>query len=412
VKRVRRVAAFIAYINEPSLTMVDNINSGQVTGSFINFVCAGAADFEITSAGLKFTAEYAKTIKAITTVPEDSIGGYVNALSSLKGKDKALALPQVQKNQFEVCRTEVQKDVPPRGITAVTGRQESPAAAIAAVQSIQALIESLQKLVKTGLSVFWAPSDPLKWKDQISRVANKLVEQGRSVGLLSLGDRPAGSGVVVGRNHVLTNRHVVTALADYDPATKVWTPRSDVRITFDKEYALGSALGCGQANEARSYSINGIFFSPSDGDDLAIVLTSRDDRFPAKVDFKERDRDAYAGNMVVAVMGYPGPPDDMTVAEQLQFFRTPLTVTPQFGYKRVAGGYTGDRPVTDQGFFAHRANTSGGNSGSPVFDLADGTVVGLHVQGRNRFLDQLGYNEALTSEKVSKLLRAAGLSPN
>jgi hypothetical protein len=32
------------------------------------------------------------------------------------------------------------------------------------------------------------------------------------------------------------------------------------------------------------------------------------------------------------------------------------------------------------------------------------TPVGLHVQGKDRFMNELGYNEALTSERVNMLL--------
>lgn len=153
VKRVRRVAAVIAYINNPSLSIIDNINAKQINGSFINFVCTGADDFEITSAGLRFTSEYAKTVKAITTAPEDSIGGYIDALSGLKGKGKALALPEIKKNRFEECRREVDKDIPPTGVTAVTARREAVAEAVAAVGAIQALIDSVQKLIKAGFKM-------------------------------------------------------------------------------------------------------------------------------------------------------------------------------------------------------------------------------------------------------------------
>ena len=100
----------------------------------------------------------------------------------------------------------------------------------------------------------------------------------------------------------------------------------------------------------------------------------------------------------------------MTIAEQIEFFHTPITKTPQFGYKRLSEGFTGSRAVTSNGLFVHKANTAGGNSGSPVFNIEDATLVGLHVQGHNRFLNQLGYNEALTSERVIMLLTVSGLT--
>jgi hypothetical protein len=63
VKRVRRVAAIIKYINEPCLPASKNISKKEPKESFINFVCTGEDDFEITSAGLSFTSDYAKTVK-------------------------------------------------------------------------------------------------------------------------------------------------------------------------------------------------------------------------------------------------------------------------------------------------------------------------------------------------------------
>jgi hypothetical protein len=147
-------------------------------------------------------------------------------------------------------------------------------------------------------------------------------------------------------------------------------------------------------------------------DDLAILLTSSDENFPPKIEFGRRKPQDYASKMIVAVIGYPGDPEDMTVPEKNQFFHTPITKTPQFGYKRLSGGNTGAKAGPPDGLFVHDANTAGGSSGSPVFDLKDATPVGLHVKGHDRFpgTDILGYNEALTSERVIKLLTDSGLS--
>lgn len=118
----------------------------------------------------------------------------------------------------------------------------------------------------------------------------------------------------------------------------------------------------------------------------------------------------YSGNMTIAVIGYPGQPVDMTIAEVMQFFRTPVTTSPQFGYKRLSEGFTADDPVTEAGIFRHKANTSGGNSGSPIFDLKDASVVGLHSSGYSRNDSQMGINLALTSERVLASLRASGIA--
>src|SRR5690242_5149391 len=47
IKRVRRLAAIVAYINNPSLDVAQNLNAKQIPRSFVNFVCTGTDDFDI-----------------------------------------------------------------------------------------------------------------------------------------------------------------------------------------------------------------------------------------------------------------------------------------------------------------------------------------------------------------------------
>ena len=258
----------------------------------------------------------------------------------------------------------------------------------------------------------WAPKDPVRWIDQLEPKKSKLISVGRSVGLIMLGNRPAGTGFVVGANHVLTNMHVVKMLADFDPAKKIWIMRNDAKIMFDVEYPIGPEQNCPKPYQQRTYFVNGVYAESQVGDDIAILLTSKDPQFPAALPVSSRTNIQYQGNIIVAVIGYPGPPSDMTVAEQIEFFHTPKAATPQFPYKRLSEGYTGDEPVTDGGYFFHKANTAGGNSGSPIVDLSDGAVVGIHVKGKDRLEDVLGYNLALTGQRVQDLLRSAGLTGN
>jgi hypothetical protein len=125
---------------------VDNLNAAQQDGSFINFVCTGADDFENTNAGLQYTTQYANAVNAITAVPKASFTGYVDAIKSLNGKDKALSLPDVKTQQFEACRTDVSKDVPPTGYDAATGRNEAVLAASASIAAIETLITTVEQL--------------------------------------------------------------------------------------------------------------------------------------------------------------------------------------------------------------------------------------------------------------------------
>lgn len=257
---------------------------------------------------------------------------------------------------------------------------------------------------------FWAKSDPLKWGEQLAKHRDRILVTGRSVGMIELNKSLIGTGFVVGKSHVITNLHVVRDIADYDQKTKTWAVREGATITFDAEFALGQNLNCATPRPKRTYFVNAVYSTPKDmQDDIAILLTASNTNFPPPVEVAVRPSESYKSNMLVAVLGYPGPPRDMTIAEQMTFFTGPQTVTPQFVYKRISGGYTGDELVTSDGKFVHKANTAGGNSGSPILDLADGSVVGIHVEGMDRNNDVLGYNRGLTGERVRGLLVKAGL---
>lgn len=289
----------------------------------------------------------------------------------------------------------------------VAGRitQISPAVA----ESYAALSNPYFLICKEQL---WAPKDPLEWRAKISPQRDALIRAGRSVGLIKLGDRPAGSGFVVGSNHLITNLHVVKSIAQFDEEKKFWKIRPGAKVYFDVEYPLGNDGHCEEPNKTKSYFLNAVLAVPKNSDDdIAILVTSSDQQYPKSLQVAERSTESYAGNMIIAVIGYPGPPVDMTITEQMEFFQAPGKIAPQYPYKRLSSGFTGDETVGNDGMFVHKANTSGGNSGSPVLDVSDGAVVGIHVQGFNRFQDKLGYNQALIASRIIKLLTESGLAP-
>lgn len=258
--------------------------------------------------------------------------------------------------------------------------------------------------------VLWTPKDPLKWSDRIAPQQAALLKAGRSVGMISRDGQLVGTAFVVGPSQVLTNLHVLKDIAKLDPTSKRWKINSNVKLQFDVEYPLGDVVGCSQAHATRTYYLNGVWALSQQQDDMVVLLTSRDADYPARLNVAARPPEKYRGNMEVAVLGYPGPPADMTVTEQVEYFQTPQMKSPQFPYKRLSAGFTGTEQVTADGVFTHKANTAGGNSGSPVFDLDDGSVVGMHMQGHNRFNSVMGYNEGITSQRILLLLKTAGLN--
>jgi hypothetical protein len=143
-------------------------------------------------------------------------------------------------------------------------------------------------------------------------------------------------------------------------------------------------------------------------DDVAVLLVSTDEKFPPKLAMTPRNSATYAGKMMLAIIGYPGPPSDMTIMERMQYFSAPDTITPVFPYKRLSGGASGERAANADGLFAHLVNTAQGNSGGPIMDISDGAIVGIHVKGEDRNVLS-AKNYGLSSERVLTVLRAAGL---
>lgn len=265
----------------------------------------------------------------------------------------------------------------------------------------------------------WAPKDPNMWIDVIAPVRKQVVAVGRSVGLITRNGNQIGTAFVVGSNHVATNFHVLRDIADRDETSKIWIMRSGIEITFDLEHPFGKKDNCETARAPKRYFVNAVFAVPNCGaedpqcekNDVAVLLTSADKEFPPKVNLQVRPPEKYQGNMSVGVIGYPGPPNDMTVIEQREFFRTPSTLTAQFPFKRISSGDTSSTiPASVDGYFIHKANTSPGNSGSPIVDLADGALVGMHRAGHDRSGNNLFFNEAITSLKIRQLLEKVGLA--
>lgn len=233
-------------------------------------------------------------------------------------------------------------------------------------------------------------------------------------------DRLAGTAFVVKHGMIVTNAHVLRAVADYDAKKKLWRVKPGASVTFDRERELGVDANCPTALPDKTYALNGVIYAAPDAstdvknenirDDLAVILSSTDDKFPSQLTVSTRAAEKYASKMVLAIIGYPGPPEQMSIGERMQYFSAPDTITPVFPYKRLAEGYCGDRAANADGIFAHLVNTAGGNSGSPIIDLADGSIVGIHVRGEDSdFVSAKNYG--ISGERIIAVLARAGVLP-
>lgn len=186
-----------------------------------------------------------------------------------------------------------------------------------------------------------------------------------------------GTGWVVheeddGARIVATNRHVAKVVAQrgFDGSgVFLRSPTSGLRygaeIDFKEE--VGSNPG-----DARPVEVVAISYLADDASpDVALLRITGDD-LPSALPLAAAEAEA---DQLVALIGYPAYDSRNDPDDQARYFRDLYEV------KRFAPGFVmqalgGRRALT------HDCTSLGGNSGSPLISLADGTVVGLHFAGQ------------------------------
>jgi S1-C subfamily serine protease len=183
----------------------------------------------------------------------------------------------------------------------------------------------------------------------------------RSVGLIHRAEAPAapgrgvGTGFLIGPDLLLTNRHVARLLGSEGAVMGVvrflWEDDS-----YEKEPVITIRRIAGESEEL---------------DVAALQLSSASTGAPLRLD-------AAAGTAkTVAVIGHPFPDEERNAYFVRVVFGSKLVVKRASPGRRVlpfGGGASAIR-------FDHDCATLGGNSGSPVFDIETGQVVGLHREG-------------------------------
>ena len=77
--------------------------------------------------------------------------------------------------------------------------------------------------------------------------------------------------------------------------------------------------------------------------------------------------------------------------------------------ERVSPGDILFNPVHVVDQFSYDSSTWGGNSGSPVVSLVDGSVVGLHFEGIGGNLAGAADNNAIVMSRILPVLQAHGV---
>lgn len=223
------------------------------------------------------------------------------------------------------------------------------------------------------------------WKEALEINADALRKAIASVGRIDvpgafLGFK--GTGFLIHRDLVLTNRHVLQASAKQDDQGR-WHFLPNAAIDFGHEYLGRETVDRRRLKEVVFHGPraieNGIDHTKLDLALIELEPTS-DESAPRNVFSLGMPPSWARPQEVVVTIGYPGPPPEgfypPTLLEQL-FQKT-------FGYKRLAPGEVMTRPPGLAGWtLAHDATTLGGNSGSIVLRLGcEGAAAGIHYGGR------------------------------
>jgi S1-C subfamily serine protease len=196
-----------------------------------------------------------------------------------------------------------------------------------------------------------------------------------SVGRIDLWPKEGvGTGWLVSDSVMVTNRHVLDVLSKGTGALE--QGQAVVRFKFE----------AGIPDEDEPANITGVLAVHEELDVALLTIdkqTFNDTRKPLEVDTAPVEE----GHPVVAV-GYPF--DDSK--------RNPLFISAlfngTFGVKRAAPGEVAGRGPRS---IFHDCSTLGGNSGSPIFSMKTGRVVGLHRDGyflyRNEAVDGASLDE-------------------
>ncbi|MGI5404581.1 trypsin-like serine peptidase [Streptomyces sp. CA-135486] len=180
-----------------------------------------------------------------------------------------------------------------------------------------------------------------------------------------------GTAFLVSADIVMTNRHVAMEFARDDGAGWTFQPGMTARIDLTEEY------GALQVDGGPAYHVDEVLGIHQDVD-MALLRVSPAEGVPALPTPLPVAADAPAdlpGHPVYCV-GYPAYDGRRNEPESMSRIFMDI-----YNVKRLQPGTTTEL-VSQQNVVKHDCSTLGGNSGSPVFDLTDHRVLGLHFGGR------------------------------
>jgi endonuclease G len=211
------------------------------------------------------------------------------------------------------------------------------------------------------------------WRARLTASADRLQAATRAVGRINVRGVPqgyVGTGWLVDKNIVVTNRHVAQAFggrrAGRLPFRRSGATPVDVSIDFLEE--------AGRRQRLAFQIVEIVHMEEDDGPDFVLLRVdeaSNRRQLPAPIRLASTPA---RPEQQVAVIGYPARDSRVPDRRLMQSIFGNV-----YDKKRLAPGQVNEaRPD----LLLHDCSTLGGNSGSVVVDLTTGEAVGLHCAGR------------------------------
>jgi endonuclease G len=201
----------------------------------------------------------------------------------------------------------------------------------------------------------------------------------RSVGRVEFANASmtwGGSGTVVedskGQRLVMTNRHVAKIVAKRVAGGRgvfLRSPSTGIRYAANVDFSEEVGTTAGALKTARVVSIE--YLADDMAADVALLKIEAEFALPDPIDLA--DAEAHAGDLV-ALVGYPAYDSRNDASDQARYFRD-LYEVKRFSPGKILQALSGSTTLT------HDCTSLGGSSGSGVFSLESGKIVGLHFSG-------------------------------
>jgi len=248
----------------------------------------------------------------------------------------------------------------------------------------------IETIVRQGRPAFFIQNDRVTYPDTPTEAAAETIVNRLKatsavlerviplVGRIDVANYPGnvdyvGTGWLVDRDIVVTNRHVAELLATPDGAQYRFRPGrfgDPMAVSLDRWHEHEVAA-------TASVSVRRVIWIEPDpkGADIAFLQVAPVDLPDHVSPFVRLAAIDPSEATDVAVVGYPARASSDAVSDQA---RMDVVYGRTYDVKRIAPGKTG---AQSRGWLTHDCTTLGGNSGSVVVDMQAGTAVALHFAG-------------------------------